>query len=52
LCCQLCREYGGRFTQGRLDGNFVLLELEGDGGRDPRRRAGSYMESLKPLTIF
>jgi hypothetical protein len=32
---RLCREYSSRFTQGRLDGDLVLSELEGDGGRDP-----------------
>jgi predicted TIM-barrel fold metal-dependent hydrolase len=32
---QLCREYGGKFTEGRLDGNLVLSELEGSGGLDP-----------------
>ena len=32
---QLCREYGGKFTEGRLDGKLVLSELEGSGGLDP-----------------
>jgi hypothetical protein len=32
---ELCRQYGGKFTEGRLDGNLTLSELEGDGGRDP-----------------
>jgi predicted TIM-barrel fold metal-dependent hydrolase len=31
---ELCRQYGGKFTEGRLDGNLTLSELEGDGGRD------------------
>jgi len=31
----LCRKYGGQFTQGRLDGNLTLSELEGGGGGDP-----------------
>jgi predicted TIM-barrel fold metal-dependent hydrolase len=32
---RLCREYGGRFTEGRLDGDLILSELEGGGGGDP-----------------
>jgi len=32
---KLCSDYGGRFTEGRLDGKLLLSELEGDGGRDP-----------------
>ncbi|MGH7985973.1 MAG: amidohydrolase family protein [Candidatus Binataceae bacterium] len=35
---QLCEEYGGRFTQGRLDGNLVPSELEGGGGGEPSQR--------------
>ena len=32
---RLCREYGGKFTKGRLEGNLTLSELEGSGGLDP-----------------
>jgi predicted TIM-barrel fold metal-dependent hydrolase len=32
---QLCRNYGGSFTEGRLQGDLVLSELEGGGGGNP-----------------
>jgi predicted TIM-barrel fold metal-dependent hydrolase len=32
---ELCRRYGGRFTEGRLDGPLLLSELEADGGGTP-----------------
>jgi predicted TIM-barrel fold metal-dependent hydrolase len=35
---KLCREYGEKFTAGRLDGDLILSELEGSGGLDPAER--------------
>jgi len=32
---ELCRKYGDKFTQGRLENELVLSELEGGGGGDP-----------------
>jgi hypothetical protein len=32
---ELCRSYGGRFTEGRLDGPLLLSELEAGGGGTP-----------------
>jgi hypothetical protein len=32
---ELCRIYGGKFTEGRLDGPLVLSELEAGGGGTP-----------------
>ncbi len=32
---ELCRQYGGKFTEGRLDGPLVLSELESAGGGTP-----------------
>ncbi|MGH7932113.1 MAG: amidohydrolase family protein [Candidatus Binataceae bacterium] len=32
---ELCRQYGGKFTEGRLDGDLVPSELEGGSGYDP-----------------
>jgi predicted TIM-barrel fold metal-dependent hydrolase len=32
---ELCRKYGDKFTQGRLEGKLTLSELEGGGGGDP-----------------
>jgi predicted TIM-barrel fold metal-dependent hydrolase len=32
---ELCRKFGGSFTEGRLDGPLFLSELEGSGGLDP-----------------
>jgi predicted TIM-barrel fold metal-dependent hydrolase len=31
---ELCRQYGGKFVEGRLEGNLTLSELEGAGGAD------------------
>jgi predicted TIM-barrel fold metal-dependent hydrolase len=59
---RFCREYGGRFTQGRLDGDLVLSELESDGGRDPSEwdewrhcgieRAGDIRDLFVPHFFF
>jgi predicted TIM-barrel fold metal-dependent hydrolase len=32
---ELCRSYGGKFTEGRLDGPLVMSELEAAGGGTP-----------------
>lgn len=32
---ELCRRYGGKFTEGRLDGPLILSELEAGGGGTP-----------------
>jgi predicted TIM-barrel fold metal-dependent hydrolase len=32
---ELCRRYGGKFTEGRLDGALVMSELEAGGGGAP-----------------
>jgi predicted TIM-barrel fold metal-dependent hydrolase len=32
---ELCRTYGNKFTEGRLDGQLVLSELEAGGGGNP-----------------
>jgi hypothetical protein len=32
---ELCHKYGGSFSEGRLQGDLVLSELEGGGGGNP-----------------